>query len=284
MLAPCWSHPRPLSPSTRSGHQLAPFHVKPRANPDRMPPAWIRGQPRPGRTRRSGVESVMDATLDPTDPIAGSARRRSRRLLSERGSPGSVSLPGSACTSRIAASRRSVASNSWASADLHLGSLALQGEQHPGSAHHRPAPAKKAVQRSHRPRNDHVVLLSDDPPREPGPRARGHSVPVRRTTVSRKVVRRSIGSSKVTERSGRAMARGMPGSPAPEPTSTTDDPSGMRSATARLLRMCRSQIRSASRGPISPYRIPRSSNISTNTCSRTRAVPSVTPGSSQIKQ
>ena len=57
-------------------------------------------------------------------------------------------------------------------------------------------------------------------------------------------------------RSGRARANGIPGSPAPDPRSTTRAPSGTNSATTAQLRMWRSHIRGASRGPISPRSTP----------------------------
>ena len=66
------------------------------------------------------------------------------------------------------------------------------------------------------------------------------------------VTRRSIGSTRVIRRSGLATARTIPGSPAPDPTSTTSASAGIRGATAAQLSRCRSQIRSTSRGPMSP--------------------------------
>ena len=57
-------------------------------------------------------------------------------------------------------------------------------------------------------------------------------------------------------RSGRASANGIPGRPAPEPMSTTRAPCGTSSATTAQLSTCRSQIRGASRGPISPRSTP----------------------------
>src|SRR5690606_27593358 len=68
--------------------------------------------------------------------------------------------------------------------------------------------------------------------------------------------RRASGSTSTTRALGRASANGIPGRPAPEPTSTTRAPSGTRSATTAQLRMCRSHTRSASRGPSSPRSIP----------------------------
>ena len=73
---------------------------------------------------------------------------------------------------------------------------------------------------------------------------------------SSQVVRRSSGSSRVTSRSGRARASGMPGSPAPEPTSISVASGGTSSATTAQLRTCRSHRRGTSRGPIRPRSTP----------------------------
>src|SRR5262245_14545663 len=72
------------------------------------------------------------------------------------------------------------------------------------------------------------------------------------TAASRNTVRRASGSTRTTSTSGRATASTMPGSPAPEPTSTTRAPEGTSSATAAQLSRWRSQMRGASRGPIRP--------------------------------
>ncbi len=77
---------------------------------------------------------------------------------------------------------------------------------------------------------------------------------------ARKIVRRSRGSTRVTRRSGRAIARGIPGSPAPLPISTTAAPSGMSSPSTAQFRMWRSQSRETSRGPISPRSTPSDAN------------------------
>ncbi len=87
------------------------------------------------------------------------------------------------------------------------------------------------------------------------------------TTSPRNRHLRSIGSSRVTRRSGRASARGIPGRPAPLPTSTTSggwpgEPAasgaaaGMASASTAQLRRCRSHSRPVSRGPIRPRSTP----------------------------
>ena len=65
-----------------------------------------------------------------------------------------------------------------------------------------------------------------------GPPRRGSS-PSSATTSSRKVVRRSSGSTSVTARSGRAIASTRPGRPAPEPMSHTEAPSGGSARPAR---------------------------------------------------
>ena len=48
---------------------------------------------------------------------------------------------------------------------------------------------------------------------------------------SRKMVRRSSGSSRIIRTEGRSIAITRPGSPAPEPTSTTSVSSGINSTT-----------------------------------------------------
>ena len=73
------------------------------------------------------------------------------------------------------------------------------------------------------------------PPR-PGPRTTVDMVePERSTTSSRKVVRRSSGSSSVISGPGRASASGIPGRPAPEPTSPTGRPAGPASDSTRAV-------------------------------------------------
>ena len=59
--------------------------------------------------------------------------------------------------------------------------------------------------------------------------------PASATTSSRKVVRRSSGSTRVTRRSGRAIASTSPGSPAPEPMSQTVAPLGHHLAQHRAV-------------------------------------------------
>ncbi len=76
------------------------------------------------------------------------------------------------------------------------------------------------------------------------------------TASSRKIVRRSSGSTRVRLRSGRAIASTIPGSPAPEPTSHTRAPRGRSSSSTAQLRRCRSHSRAGSRGPTRPRSTP----------------------------
>jgi hypothetical protein len=76
------------------------------------------------------------------------------------------------------------------------------------------------------------------------------------TASDRKAVRRASGSTRVIMRSGRATASTIPGKPAPDPTSTTEAPTGIISDITAQLSMCRSHTRGASRGPISPRTTP----------------------------
>lgn len=75
--------------------------------------------------------------------------------------------------------------------------------------------------------------------------------------------RRSIGSMSTHCTSGRAIARTIPGSPAPEPTSPTR-PGENSGAMTALLRMCRLHRRGGSRGPIRPRSSPYSPSASVN--------------------
>ena len=119
----------------------------------------------------------------------------------------------------------------------------------------RPAgPAARPRGRS--PRRRRRARAGPDPPR-PG-RARRSPGPARagRRTRPGTSTRRASGSSSVTVRSGRASASGMPGSPAPLPTSTTRAPAAPATAIAAELSRCRSHSRGTSRGPISPRTAP----------------------------
>ena len=69
------------------------------------------------------------------------------------------------------------------------------------------------------------------------PRTTPNDKPRAVATSDRKVVRRSLGSTRVMTRSGRAIANGMPGRPAPLPISTTRSPGPMSSPTAALFRI-----------------------------------------------
>ncbi len=84
------------------------------------------------------------------------------------------------------------------------------------------------------------------------------------TTSRRNWHRRSNGSISVSRRSGRASASGIPGRPAPDPTSATRSPGSSASVSAALLTRCRSQIRSPSRGPSRPRWVPAVTNRSAN--------------------
>lgn len=88
------------------------------------------------------------------------------------------------------------------------------------------------------------------------------------STVSlSQAVRLASGSTRCTSRSGRTMARAMPGRPAPDPTSTTRwvaPTLGMSRSTTAQLSTWRSHRRGASRGPISPREIPVSARMATN--------------------
>ncbi|TDV50818.1 hypothetical protein CLV71_106160 [Actinophytocola oryzae] len=93
------------------------------------------------------------------------------------------------------------------------------------------------------------------------------------TTSVSHATRRAIGSRSVTSRSGRAMMRGTPGNPAPDPRSTTRAPSGRADAITAELRMCRSQRRSTSRGPIKPRSTPTAASSSVNRTAAVRLSP-----------
>jgi hypothetical protein len=93
------------------------------------------------------------------------------------------------------------------------------------------------------------------------------------TTSVNHATRRAIGSRSVTSRSGLAIARGTPGRPAPDPRSTTRAPSGMADAMTAELRMCRSQRRSTSRGPIKPRSTPTAASSSVNCTAAVRFEP-----------
>ncbi len=93
------------------------------------------------------------------------------------------------------------------------------------------------------------------------------------TTSVNHATRRAIGSNKVRSRSGRAMHSGTPGSPAPDPRSTTRAPWGIASATTAEFRRCRSQRRSTSRGPIKPRSTPTAASSSANCTAAVRASP-----------
>ena len=127
---------------------------------------------------------------------------------------------------------------------------------------HRPSPpaGPTAPVRGRSPRRTArpVQLLG---PTSDHPRRR--SSPSSSITSSRKVVRRSKGSTRVTVRSGRPIARTSPGRPAPEPRSTSEAPGASSDVSARQLSTCLSQSLGASRGPISPRSTPAVASNST---------------------
>ena len=64
--------------------------------------------------------------------------------------------------------------------------------------------------------------------------------------------------------SGRTIAKTSPGNPAPLPMSKTREFSGISSSTTAQFAMCRSQIRSTSRGPRNPRSTPAPANQAAN--------------------
>jgi len=93
------------------------------------------------------------------------------------------------------------------------------------------------------------------------------------TTSRRKTHRRSIGSMRVRCRSGLANARGIPGRPAPDPTSATRSSASRASVSTALLSRCRSQIRWPSRGPSRPRWVPLVTRSSANLRAKTSRSP-----------
>ena len=94
------------------------------------------------------------------------------------------------------------------------------------------------------------------------------------THSARNRQRRSMGSSRVIVTSGRSMARTRPGSPAPEPMSTSVRycPSISSATTAQLSR-CLSHSLGTSRGPIRPCSTPRVARTSAKASAVARAGP-----------
>ena len=95
------------------------------------------------------------------------------------------------------------------------------------------------------------------------PRCTETAKPSSATTSRSQSTRRAIGSSRNSTRSGRASASGMPGRPAPDPTSKTRQPVGRSSPTTAELSMWRCHSRSASPGPMSPRWTPGPASNST---------------------
>src|ERR1700754_3899971 len=95
--------------------------------------------------------------------------------------------------------------------------------------------------------------------------------------------RRARGSMRTMRRSGRASANGIPGSPAPEPTSTRRAPFGTSSATRAQFRTCRSQTRGASLGPIRPRSTPDVTRCSANRWARGNRSPKTEPATPSLE-
>ena len=154
----------------------------------------------------------MDWTARRARRIAPRQGSRTRVASAARGRPGSARPPASARTSRT--SRPQALRGQQRPGRLPISSSAdrpFSASRTPPPAQQRAAPADQAIQRRQCPRHHHVVgqlvvlgAAADHP--YAVSRAR-----VRRRPRSRKVVRRSIGSSRVTGRSGRTRASGMPG-------------------------------------------------------------------------
>ena len=161
------------------------------------------------------------------------------------------------------------------------GRRTLHRHQRPTGTQEGRTPGRQPVERGHRPRGHHVHRLPADlglvgqRSREPlGPALRAPSParyqvlgagshhpltlasPRSATTSDRNVDLRNSGSTSTTLTSVRASANGIPGNPAPLPTSATTDPSTNRSPSTAQFKRCRVQIRLASRGPTRPRSTP----------------------------
>ena len=71
-----------------------------------------------------------------------------------------------------------------------------------------------------------------------------------RTAARRKATRFARGSTIVSLASGLTIAKGRPGRPPPAPTSTTEDPGGMRRAMAKLSTTCSPTTSASDRAPV----------------------------------
>ena len=112
---------------------------------------------------------------------------------------------------------------------------ALHGHQSTFGHDQRHRPLEQATQWRHRPRGDHVEPAT---PCKASARPRTTSTvssPRASTTSSRKVVRRSSGSTSVTRRSGRAIARTSPGKPGTRADVADGDACGDDLAQARAV-------------------------------------------------
>src|SRR5687768_5326937 len=95
------------------------------------------------------------------------------------------------------------------------------------------------------------------------------------TTSWSQITRRSRGSMSVSSRSGRAMARHSPGSPAPLPTSATWLPRAISLSMTAQLSTCRLQRRGISRGPMRPRSVPEVARCSTYRSAKARRSPKI---------
>ena len=127
----------------------------------------------------------------------------------------------------------------------------LQGKDHPPGAPERIAPADEPVERRDGSR-DHDVVASGMILRPGshdsylcGDLQLVHHLHQKRGSPQQRLEERN-------RRSGRKRASGIPGSPAPLPTSITVASGSIKPPSAALLRMCRSHSRLASSGPSSP--------------------------------
>jgi hypothetical protein len=209
-----------------------PLETGSAATPPSHRPRW----PPAFRRRPVGATSLSRTT---STTVVGSARRRS---------------PHDRVTAAPAPSRISAApcafSSAAALAPFRASSrppMAVRGRHHPASRSS--GATARAVTMSAR---GSFPTHSSARARTTVVRAR----PSAATASDKKAERRASGSTRVTVRSGRATASTIPGKPAPEPTSTTVAPTGTNSVIAAQLSRCRSQIRGASRGPMSPRTTP----------------------------
>ena len=163
-----------------------------------------------------------------------------------------ASASASARTSRTSARSPSAASSGRSAADLLFGRAALQGQQDTARG-----PAAGGTNASRRAsgataRETTTSYVSGGPRPGRGRPGRGRRAPSSSTTAVRKVARRSSGSSRVTRRSGRAQGQRDARQPGAGADVDDVEPVGTRSASAGLLKTCRSQSRSPRAGRSGP--------------------------------